>query len=369
MPDVIVVGGGVIGLSIAWELAGHGLSVRVLEQGAFGREASWAGAGMLPPGTLRNARTPEARLRGAAHEVWPEWSKSLTSITGLENGYHRCGGLEVRLADAVEENFQRDLTALQAEEVVVDSENVTEIRERCPVLNPEITAAYSLPDFCQVRNPRHLQALQVGCSIRGVELVSGSPVHQIETYAERIDSVHCGETRHQAAEFIFAGGAWSGNLLGQLGIKLQIEPVKGQMVLLRATPPPFRCVIQVGHRYLVPRTDGRILVGSTEERTGFDKRNTTEAIGDLIRFAQQVVPCLKDAAFETCWAGLRPHSRNGRPFIGRIPQLSNASIAAGHYRYGLHLSPVTAILIRQVLLHQRLLLPEECVIPVPDPNR
>ena len=370
MTDVIVIGGGVIGLSIAWELAGHGLSVRVLEQGQFGREASWAGAGMLPPGNLANARTPEARLRGATHQLWPDWSKGLTSFTGMDNGFTRCGAIEVRFPGCSDlSDWKNGVAALKAEGVLIETEDVSEIIRRFPVLSSEVSHAYNLPDFCQVRNPRHLKALQIGCMMRGVELVAGSPVRRIETSRGRVDAVYAGGIDHRAAEFVFAGGAWSGELLGQLGLELEIEPIKGQIVLLRTTQPEFRSVIQVGREYLVPRNDGRILVGSTEERSGFDKRNTAEAIGHLIRFAERVVPNLKHAEFERCWAGLRPHSATDRPYIGRLPQLHNASIAAGHYRYGLHLSPITAVLIRQILLKQPVQLPEDCrVTPGSDPS-
>jgi glycine oxidase len=142
---------------------------------------------------------------------------------------------------------------------------------------------------------------------------------------------------------------------------LKIEPVKGQMVLLRSTPSPIRNVIEVGREYLVPRNDGRILVGSTEERAGFDKRNTARAVTDLLNFAQRLIPSLKSAQFEQCWAGLRPYSAIGKPYLGRLPHLINASIAAGHFRYGLHLSPITAVLIRQTILKQPLEIPEACL--------
>lgn len=362
MPDVIVIGGGVIGLSIAWELAGHGLSVRILEQNEFGREASWAGAGMLPPGNLANARTVESRLRGATHELWPDWSRALTSFTGMDDGYRRCGGLEVRFADLAHDpaEFANEIATLRAEGVVVETADPAEIRRRFPALGPELSAGYFLPDFCQVRNPRYLAALQVGCRNRGVELISHSPVRRLETNGDRIESVSAGEQIHRAAEFVIAGGAWTGDLLKQIGIDWPIEPVKGQMVLFHATPLPFHSVIQVGREYLVPRDDGHILIGSTEERTGFDKRTSANAIGDLIAFAQRVVPALKDAEVEKCWAGLRPYSGTGKPFIRRVAQLTNACVAAGHYRYGLHLSPITAVLIRQILLGQPVQLPEEC---------
>lgn len=195
--------------------------------------------------------------------------------------------------------------------------------------------------------------------MRGVELLAGHPVLSVQVDGHRIQAVSTGDHIHHASEFIFAGGTWTGQLLNQLGMRIQIEPIKGQMVLLRASPLPFRSVIQVGRQYLVPRNDGRILVGSTEERSGFDKRNTAEAIGELISFSQRLVPTLKRASFEQCWAGLRPFSTRGKPYLGRLPQYTNAAIAAGHYRYGLHLSPITAVLIRQVLLNQQAQLPEE----------
>lgn len=363
MPDVIVIGGGVIGLSVAWELASHGVSVRVLEQAAFGREASWAGAGMLPPGNFEKARTSEARLRGATHQLWPEWTESLKSITGIDNGFIRCGAVQACLSDSRGDQlkFSDEIVALRAEGVRVESDDLAMIRERILALGSDIRAAYYLPDFCQVRNPRHLQALQIACSMKGVELVAGAPVRQFETIGNRIESVRAGEETHRAEQFVIAGGAWSGQLLGQIGISLSIEPVKGQMVLLQAIPSPIQSVIEVGREYLVPRNDGRILVGSTEERSGFDKRNTAQAIGDLVQLAQRLVPSLKEARFEQCWAGLRPYSAIGKPYLGRLPQFTNAAIAAGHFRYGLHLSPITAVLIRQVLLKQQILIPEACL--------
>lgn len=360
MPDVVVIGGGVIGLSIAWELSRHGLAVRVLEQGLIGQEASWAGAGMLPPANAARARTPEARLRGAAHQMWPQWSEELRSVSGMDNEFRHCGGVEICLQGnpTARSAFLAQVEALREEGVAVETAELSEIRRLIPGLGSQVAAAYYMPDFCQVRNPRHLKSLQIACAKNRVELVAGASVSQIRATGDRIESVDTPTLRHQASEYVFASGAWSGGLLGQLGIHFPIEPIKGQIVLLRLESTPFDQVIQAGREYLVPRNDGRILIGSTEERTGFDKRSTCQAVADLIRFAQSVVPDLGQAHLERSWAGLRPYSATGRPHIGRLPQFANASVAAGHFREGLHLSPITAVLIRQLLLKQPVQIPE-----------
>lgn len=352
IPDVIVIGGGVIGLSIAWELAGKGLLVRVLEQGQFGQEASWAGAGILPPGNPEWASSPEARLRAASHLLWSGWTERLKSETGIDNGYSRCGGLEVRATgEAVE--LDAEVAAWRAEGVVVETPDLTELRERFPALHSTITCGYVLPELGQVRNPRHLKALISGCATRGVDLRTGSPVAAFHRDGDRIVSVRTtiGE-EHHAAEFVVAGGAWSREVLRHAGHDLAIEPVRGQMVLLDAQPLPFRCVIQHGLRYLVPRADGRVLIGSTEERAGFDKRNTAEAVSELIDFARGLVPPLGTARFERCWSGLRPHAPGGLPYIGRLPGTVNLCVAAGHFRAGLQLSPITAVTVARTILER-----------------
>lgn len=170
--DVVVIGGGVIGLSIAWELARNGVTVRLLEQGLFGQEASWAGAGMLPPGNPRQAKTTEAKLRSNSHLLWPEWSEQLRSLTGIDNGFHRCGGVEVQPAGSLESLDER-IATWRDEGVTVEPLNAAELRQRLPALNPEISTGYFLPELGQVRNPRHVKALIQACLSVGVDLRPG----------------------------------------------------------------------------------------------------------------------------------------------------------------------------------------------------
>jgi glycine oxidase len=359
MCDVVVIGGGVIGLSIAYELAGEGLSVRVLEQGQIGQEASWAGAGILPPGNSDWAQTAEARLRAASCRLWPQWAERLREESGIDTGFLRCGGLEPRLSGP-ETELSDDIAHWQREGVEIEDLSAASVRERFPAVNPEVSAAYFLPQLCQVRNPWLLQALQAACVIRGVELRPGCPVTALEANGERIHTVRtsCGD--FSAGQFVIAAGAWSRELVQQAGVDLNVEPIRGQIVLLEARPLPFSCVIQHHARYLVPRRDGRILVGSTEEHAGFDKRNTAGAVAELIAFASELVPVLAAARFERAWAGLRPCIEGGAPYIGRVPQLGNVLVATGHFRAGLQLSPITAVLVRELITGQPPSLPLDC---------
>lgn len=348
MQDVLIIGGGVIGLSIAYELAGQGAAVTVADQSAIGQEASWAGAGILPPGNPDKATMPEARLRGASHRLWLEMSRQLMDETGIDNGYRRCGGLELHPAGETASQ-DAEIMSWRNEGVIVEPLDQTALRECEPAVNPAITAAYRLPEMGQVRNPRHLKALVAGCTRRGVKLLPGTPVHGFDRSGEKVVTAITSAGVVGAGEFVIASGAWSARLLAEAGCPLPLRPLRGQIVLLAERTSPFRHVLNAGPRYLVPRADGRILAGSTEENVGFDKRTTAGGIGGLIDFAVQLVPSLAGATVERTWAGLRPQSPDGLPYLGRIPGHENLFVAAGHFRAGLQLSPITAKVVSQLI--------------------
>jgi glycine oxidase len=150
-----------------------------------------------------------------------------------------------------------------------------------------------------------------------------------------------------------AGGAWSAGILKQVGVAVDIEPVRGQMVLFKTPQREIHHTIEIGKQYVVARKDGRVLAGSTEEWVGFVKENTPEAVRGLIEFAQQLIPSLKSAEVEMTWAGFRPFTKRGQPYIGRVPGFENLTVAAGHFRAGLHLSPITGRLVAQLLCGER----------------
>jgi glycine oxidase len=350
MPDVLIAGGGVIGLSTAWELARQGVSVVVLEQGQLGQEASWAGAGMLPPGNPEFASPGEPSLRALSCRHWPDWVERLRTATGIDNGYRNSGRLGLfRGGDGDSES---ELSTWRDEQIVAHQLSQVELRNVEAEVGESFFEAIRVPEFCQVRNPRHLKALSAACLNAGVEFREGTPVTGWDVEQDRVVAAKTSSGSVHAGQFVVATGAWSKPLLDAAGCPIPIEPVRGQIALLKTRPRLFEHVLEVGSRYLVPRGDGRVVVGSTEERVGFRKQNTTQGVQGLLEFAIEVVPALADAELERCWAGLRPGIRNGLPVIGRIPQMENLFVAAGHFRSGLQNSPGTGILMRELILGQ-----------------
>jgi glycine oxidase len=348
--DVVVVGGGVIGLSVAYYCARGGLAVTVLDRGAMAQESSWAGAGIIPPGRAATAQSAYSKLLGASSELFPQLSAELREETGLDNGYVRCGGLEIGF-DARDAHALRSAAGHHRKEGVTWEELApAEVRVLEPALAGAFCVGYHVPEMAQVRNPRHCKALAAACVRRGVQLVAGAQVYGFDTDGDRITGVRTVDGVHAAATTVVATGAWSGGLLQSLGVDLPVKPIRGQIALLTTETPLLRRVVMMGREYLVPRPDGRVLVGSTEEDVGFDKRTTPLGIRGLLEIALSIAPSLGTAHLERTWAGLRPSSPDSKPFIGPVPGRRNILVAAGHYRAGLQLSPITGQIIRQLIL-------------------
>lgn len=354
--DVLIIGGGVIGLSLAWELAQHGQTVRVVDRGEMGRESSWAGAGMLPPGPSESHwanATPLERLTGLSNQLHPQWSERFQAETGIDNEFRCCGTL--RLADT-----QADIDLIEGQvarwrELGVECQAVD--AAQLIHLEPELAVdrfptGYFIAGETQIRNPRQVRALVAVCQRAGVALRPGTEVHGLEVDRRRIVAATTGDGRLSAGQYCLTAGCWTGQLAAQLGLDLPVKPIRGQIVLLRGEEPLLSRNVYVGFKYLTPRLDGRVLVGSTMEDAGFVKENTPETTAELLRFAKQLAPALAELPVEMCWSGLRPGTADGQPYLGRVPNLENAWVAAGHFRAGLHLSPATAVVMRALILGQ-----------------
>ena len=349
--DILIIGGGVIGLTTAYRLAEQGVSVTVIDRQQTGREASWAGAGMLPPGDLRFANSPEARLRAYSHQLWDQLSSDLKARSGIDNEYRRCGAIEV-CEPSNAAAFDIQIAEWRTEAIKVETLDRDALERHVPGLHSRFQSGIGLPDFGQVRNPRHLKALATACLSLGVEIVEDVEHLRLSVsplVSTRIVASTASRT-FQVDRICVAAGSWTSSILESVGAKVPVKPVRGQMAQLRMPKLPFTRVIELGRRYLVPRADGLILVGSTEEHTGYEKRNTSEGVSGLLQFAESIVPELANAEVIRCWAGLRPGSPDELPFLGRVPGFDNLFVAAGHFRSGLQMSPATGSVMADLLL-------------------
>ena len=363
-PDVLIVGGGVIGLTCAHSLARAGLRVELLDKGDLGAEASWAGAGIIPPGNPEKARTPYDRLRALSASLYPSISTELAELTGIQNGYRVRGGVEFL-------QFGNDqiIRAWQSEGIAFRPLAPGALRELEPAVGAVPGTAFHLPGMAQVRNPRHLKALIAACRRLGVALCPQTQAVGWEIKDERALSIRLTDgARRPAGQFLIAAGAWADELLEPLECFAPIHPVRGQIVLLRCPASPFHSILLRGKNYLVPREDGRVLVGSTEEaEAGFVKQTTADAVAGLIHFAMETVPLLGEAEVERAWAGLRPGSADGMPYLGLVPGYGNIFVAAGHFRAGIQLSTGTALLMTECMTGKRPSVPLDAFRPDREP--
>ena len=353
MDDCLIIGGGVIGLSLAWELAQQAQRVRVIDRAEPGKAASWAGAGIFPPGKFQADADPIARLTGLSNELLPQWSARLLEETGIDNCFRQTGSLALAASAADVESLRQSARESRAAGAKIDDLSLSQLAEMEPTLDLPgggIQAAIALPEETQLRNPRHLQALVAACENLGVKIEANIEAQEFDVEDGRIVAVRTNHGERRAHRVCLTTGAWSQAIAAKLGFAIPIKPIRGQMLLLQLETPILQRIVNVGRRYLVPRHDGRILVGSTLEDVGFASYPTAAGVAGLLEFGLRLMPQLVGARFETAWAGLRPATADGLPYLGPLPGLTNGFIAAGHYRAGLHLSPITAILMRRLIM-------------------
>ncbi|MEE2731119.1 MAG: glycine oxidase ThiO [Pseudomonadota bacterium] len=346
MADVVIVGGGVIGLLLAKDLVQRSVSVHIIEQGEIGREASWAGGGIVSPLYPWNYSAPITALASWAQQAYPQLAAELRSLTGIDPEFNACGLLmpdppnRAEIAHWADRN-QKQFGILPRPAVV----------EQEPALQLSFEEAVWWPHIGNIRNPRLLRSLQAyleaapNCTIQ-----TRCPVLGFEQRANgRVGVITDGRTI-EAPKVVVCTGAWSGQLLAPLGCTMPVDPVKGQMLVFEPRPGLINSIILHGGRYLIPRLDGRIVVGSTLEFTGFDKSTSDDARSALLEKAYQLVPALQSVPVEAHWAGLRPGAPHGIPYIGELPGWENLYVNAGHFRNGLVLAPASVRLMTNLLL-------------------
>ena len=357
--DTLVIGGGIIGLLTARELALAGQSVTVLERNPrAGLESSWAGGGILSP--LYPWRYPDAvtDLSVIGHLEYPKLAAELLEATGIDPEYLRSGHL---ILDTEEQSQATSWAKKFSKKISLDSKTkyLSRIgRKEITVLEPELSetfrAALWLPYVGQVRNPRIMKSLIKDLIQRGVQIVTDMPVEKINLSAGKVVNVVTREGKWSAENYLVAAGAWSATLLEDTGLSLAIEPVRGQMILFKTEPGRLNRIIMNNGKYLIPRKDGHIVAGSTLEYVGFDKSTTEDACHLLMREAVSMVPFLEKTPVVSQWAGLRPGSEDGTPTIDWHPHLDNLVICSGHFRNGIIIGLGSARIVASLLQYRSL---------------
>jgi glycine oxidase len=347
MSDFLIVGGGVIGMMLARELALGDAKVTLAEAQQCGRESSWAGGGIVSPLYPWRYTPAVTQLSTWSQSSYIELADALKSDTGIDPELRQKGMYMVEVddeADALDwaKAFQRPL-------VKVDGDH---LYRNEPSLVKGIESALWMPEVASIRNPRLGQSLRAWLHNHpNIQLHEHTRVEKLALNNEAVTGVisATGETL-SADHTVICAGAWSGGLLDALSLQLPVEPVKGQMMVFNTQPGLVNRVVLKAGRYVIPRNDGRVLVGSTLERVGFDKEATGAAYASLYETALSIVPSLAKYPVEHHWAGLRPGSPEGVPFIGEVPGFKGLSVNAGQFRNGLVLAPASTRLHADLLL-------------------
>lgn len=352
-PDVLIVGAGVVGLSLADELSRYGATVRVIDGRDPATQASWAAAGIIPFVNGDKAGDEFRQLEALSGGLYPAWVERLSAETNVDAEYRECGAITLARSAGEAAALRVSIPDAQTEGAVIRPIELDELADLEPALSVQgVRAAFLGERDAQVRPPRLLKALLMACRNQNVEITGNTKCRGWQTNAGRITGVESDTASFSAGAVCITAGPWSGDLLGQLGVETETRPWRGQIALLRTQPGRLSHMIHEGPNYLVPRHDGRIVVGSTVEDVGYASGTTDAAIAALTDFAVSLVPALQHAPVESRWSGLRPGSVDGWPYLGRVPGWQNAYVATGHFRYGVALAPATALLMRQLISAQ-----------------
>ncbi len=345
MNRIIIVGGGAIGMLTALELVQAGQAVTLFERADTGRESSWAGGGIVSPLFPWRYLDSVTELASWSQAAYPAFCSQLAKDTGIDPEYTECGLILVapdEVAPALRWAGQHRRTLLP-----IDKAEFARLEPRAAV--PTDSAVW-MPQVGQVRNPRMVKALRRRLEQLGVDVRTATPVEDL-LYKDNIcKGVRCATGVDRADAVVVCAGAWTGRLLGDLPAPPAIHPVRGQMLLFRAQPGTISRMVLEANRYVIPRRDGRTLFGSTLEEAGFEKRTTEAAREELFRIATTRFPVLGNCPVEAHWAGLRPSSPAGVPYIGPHPRITGLFVNAGHFRNGIVLGPASARLAADLVL-------------------
>jgi glycine oxidase len=362
---VIVIGAGVIGAAVAWELLQRGAEVVLLDGAAEGGHTSAASAGMVNPFSLTPDDTPALPLYWHSLQMYPDWTRALHEQTGIDPEWRDGGCLRVALTPTDAEHLEASLAWIRRYDACaerIDSQSALQLE---PALNHEIACAIHIPSEGWVHTERLMRALHRAAQLSGANLYTGSPVLSLVVCNGSVRGVQTAHGVLEGDAVVVAAGAWAGTLLQSLGIHTPITPVRGVILSLGDLPLPVRSILSSPVGYLVPRADGTALMGATREQAGYDARATAEGYALLTHALARLAPSLMHATVLGHTVGLRPDTPDHNPYIGAVAGYDGLYLAAGHAYHGILLAPATARAIADVIMNGATELP---IAPF-DPNR
>lgn len=345
MHDVIVIGGGVIGLSIARELAGR-KSVLLLDRGSTGQGTSRAAAGMLSPLSEADDQGPFFQLCRASHALYARFVDDLKQESGVDVGYSSEGLLCLASTEESANSLRGRYEWQKKAGFEVELLSADDVHKIEPLVTAPVSAAVFMPTERSVTPRRLVNALREACFNRGVEMRTGLHVESISQNA-----VHVGHMTLEASSIVVASGVWSAEFRG-LNPPIPVFPRKGQILSLGMPPGAFCRMIRLGSSYFVPRRSGELVVGATNEDAGFDLSNTPAGLGRLLNDAQQISSHAGSYPILETWTGLRPATPDGLPILG-LSAIPGVYYATGHYRNGVLLAPITAAIVADLIENRK----------------
>jgi len=350
--DVVIVGGGVIGLAIARKLALRGMSdVCLIERGTLGAEASFAAAGMLLPQVEADAEDDFFTLACRSRDLYPAFAAALREETGIDVELDTTGTLYLALNERDQDEIERRYRWQARAGLAVELLTAASARELEPCVSESTLGALRFPNDIQVENRRLLSALANSVNNLGIKVLTETNVESLAIERDRVEGVQTNRGTIVCKSLVMAAGTWTSFVLRSSGCPDPvIQPVRGQMVCLESKPQLTRHVLYSPRGYLVPRQDGRLLAGSTSENAGFAKRVTAGGISSILRNTLEISPAIATLPVVDTWAGLRPRPADGLPVLGACGEIDGLFYATGHYRNGILLAPLTAELITDAIV-------------------
>jgi glycine oxidase len=352
--EVLILGGGIIGLSIARELRRKGIKkITVLERGKIGHESSFAAAGMLAPNAETEKIDEFFELCDRSNRLYPQFAAELFAETDVDIELDQSGTLYLAFSDADVEEIRRRFEWQKNAALSVEHLSAAETRRIEPFVSPDVRESLFFPNDWQVENRKLLHALEKYAELNEIEIVENLEVTRLLSENDKIIGAETARGAFYGEKVVVATGAWTSLIKSETAAMPQVKPVRGQMISFHTAKRLFQKVIYSPRGYIVPRRDGRILVGATVEDAGFDKSVTEAGVEFLRDVALEISPSLANLEIYEKWAGLRPFAADGLPILGEFSETENLFIATAHYRNGILLAPLTAEIMAAKIAENR----------------